>query len=370
MLVVLIAGLATTGAHAQDGWVRRFIQKTISDTTEPGKPSFRIYPTLGYAPETSVEVGLSSLFLFQAKGDTVNRLSEIQAFTFFTFQSQYGIWLDNAIYGDQDKWFFLGRVRFQRFPLMYYGIGPDVPDKEPALVDANYILVRQRILRRIRKNLFFGPEVDYQQLYNTQFNQPEDYVHDEPLGSNGTRNLGLGAALVYDNRHNVLNVRKGFFGELSFLRYDKDFGSHHSFQGVNLDVRSFHPLKTRNVLAWQVYGFFFTGNVPFNQLALMGGEMIMRGYYTGRYRDKNMIAAQVEHRWLPFSFSQRLGGAVFAGGAVVAPTITGFNAKHIRPSGGVGLRYLLFRKKDIYLRLDVGFTEDGPGFYLFTGEAF
>ena len=353
------------------GWIKRFIQKSISDTTSNGKPSFRIYPTLAYSPETSFEFGFSSLLLFQAKNDTLNRLSEIQAFTFITLEAQYGIWLDNAIYGHKDNWFVLGRTRFQRFPLLYYGIGPETTGNEPALIDANYILLRQRILRKIIPNLFVGPEVDYQQLYNTKFNQPEDHPEYElPSGTNGGRNLGLGAALVYDNRHNVLNVRKGLFGEISYLNYSKSLGSDHNFYGFNLDIRSSHPTSKRNVLAWQFLGNFFTGDVPFNQLALMGGEMIMRGYYSGRYRDKNMLAFQTEHRWLPFKFSKRIGGTVFAAAAVVAPQVSEFSWKHIRPSGGVGLRYLLFPKKDIFLRLDVGFTKEGPGFYLFTGEAF
>ena len=369
---LLLVGLEDVAVgQEKDGWFRRFVQKAISDTTSPGKPSFRVYPTLAYSPETSFEFGFSSLFLFQAKNDTLNRLSEVNAFTFITLEGQYGIWLDNAIYGDHDNWFVLGRTRYQRFPLLYYGIGPETDGEEPALIDANYVLLRQRVLRKIVPNLFLGPEVDYQLLYNTKFNQPENHdVYEPPTGSEGAHNLGLGAALVYDNRHNVLNVRKGLFGEISFLKYSPSIASDYNFYGFNLDLRSSHPTNSRNVLAWQVLGNFYSGDVPFNQLALMGGEMIMRGYYSGRYRDKNMIAAQAEHRWLPFKFSKRFGGAVFAAAAVVAPRINEFSWKHIRPSGGVGLRYLLFPKKDIYLRLDVGFTKEGPGFYLFTGEAF
>ncbi|WP_428661676.1 BamA/TamA family outer membrane protein [Runella sp.] len=360
----------TVPVIGQDGWVKRFIQKTISDTTAPGKPSFRFYPTLAYAPETGFEFGLSSLVLFQAKNDTLNRLSEVQAFGFVTVKGQYGLWIDNAIYGDRDNWFFLGRTRFQKFPLLYYGIGPETPGKEPALIDANYLLFRQRVLRKIIPNFFIGPELDYQQLYNTSFEQPEGHLYEKPLGTDGTINVGLGAAVVFDNRHNVLNVRKGFFGEISFLKYHPGIGSEYTFHGINLDVRSYHPTNQRNVLAWQVYGNFYSGNSPFNQLALMGGEMIMRGYYSGRYRDKSMIAAQVEHRWLPFGFSKRFGAVAFLGAAVVAPKISEFATKHIRTSGGIGLRYLLFPRRDIYLRLDVGFSEDGPNIYLFTGEAF
>jgi len=30
----------------------------------------------------------------------------------------------------------------------------------------------------------------------------------------------------------------------------------------------------------------------------------MRGYYLGRYRDKNLLAGQIEYRILPFGFSK------------------------------------------------------------------
>ncbi|QHS59379.1 BamA/TamA family outer membrane protein [Chitinophaga agri] len=355
----------------QNGWVNRQLNRFFNDTTSAAEKSFRIYPTLGYAPETGIELGASSLWLFRAKGDSTNRLSEVQAFTFFTFKAQYGLWIDNAIYGDKDKWFFLGRTRIQRFPLLYYGIGQHTEGENPAVVDANYILLRQRVLRKISRNLFFGPEIDYQHLYSVDFNQPEEGEHHLlPAGSNGTTNLGFGAALVYDNRHNVLNVRKGWFGELSYLGYHPSFASDFQFGSVNLDVRAFHPVKKNNVLAWQVLGNFISGKVPFNQLALMGGDMMMRGYYQGRYRDKNMLAAQVEYRMLPFSFSKRFGATVFAGTAAVAPELKAFQLDKTQFAGGAGLRYLLFPKKDIFLRLDVGMTREGPGFYFFTGEAF
>jgi hypothetical protein len=102
----------------------------------------------------------------------------------------------------------------------------------------------------------------------------------------------------------------------------------------------------------------------------MGGDMMMRGYYQGRYRDKNLLAAQVEYRILPFAFSKRWGAAVFAAASAVAPELRAFQLDKTQFAAGGGLRYLLFQKKDIFLRLDVGFTREGPGFYFFTGEAF
>ncbi|MHA4846442.1 BamA/TamA family outer membrane protein [Flavitalea antarctica] len=350
------------------GWI---VHHSLIDTTDPGQSSFRIYPTLAYSPETKLEIGFSTLYLFQAKKDTNNRISEINAFSFFTMQSQYGIWLDNAIYGDKDKWFILGRTRFQKFPLLYYGIGPDAPEEHPAVIDANYFILRQRVLRKIKPNLFLGPEVDYQNLFNTNVeHHADDPIKETPPGSDGSSNLGLGAALVYDNRHNVLNVRKGLFAELGVLSYSNKLASTSSFTGINADVRAYFPVTKKNVVAVQFTGNVYTGDVPFNQMALMGGEIMMRGYYYGRFRDKNMLASQVEYRLLPFSFSKRIGATAFLGTAAVAPGPGSFRLDNFKLAGGAGLRYLLFPKKDIFLRFDVGITKEGIGFYFFTGEAF
>ena len=129
-----------------------------------------IYPTLAYAPETSWEFGLSSLLVYYANQDTTNRLSEINGFTFFTLENQYGLWFDHAIYSDEDKWFLLGRIRFQSFPLFYHGIGNDTPEEYIARVDANQIFIKERILRKIRKDVFLGFETDFQRLSSVNFN--------------------------------------------------------------------------------------------------------------------------------------------------------------------------------------------------------
>jgi outer membrane protein assembly factor BamA len=225
------------------------------------------------------------------------------------------------------------------------------------------------VLRKIAPNLFLGLEGDFQRLYRASF---EPDLSPLPLGGAGTLNLGLGLGLVYDSRHNVLNEREAWFAELAFLSYQPAFGSEFSFNGWYGDLRWFHPITAdkKQVLAVQAIGTLMNGEVPFNQLALLGGEQMMRGYYSGRYRDKAYAAMQVEYRFLPFPFSKRLGGAAFLGIGGVAPQVAELNLRQFQPAGGIGIRYLVFPQKDIFMRLDVGFTREGPGFYIFTGEAF
>ncbi len=371
LILSLLILLSAEYVQAQS-FFSRYINSILMDTSDISKPQFLVYPTIAYAPETSWEIGLSSLYVYYAKRDTTNRLSEINGFTFVTLENQYGIWFDHAIYSDLDKWFFLGRIRIQSFPLFYHGIGMDSPKDYIALVDANQVLIKERVLRELRKNLYFGLEFDYQRISSVDFKIASEQQNiNLPLGNEGSDNFGLGLGLVYDDRHNVLNVRKGIFSELAYLKYMPIF-SDFGFQTIISDNRIYRPVGKNNVIAAQLLGQFNTGDVPFNQLALMGGDSMMRGYYLGRFRDRNQIATQVEYRMLPLplGFTDRLGAAAFAGAGTVFPDFSKAAIHKVVWSAGGGLRFLLFPKKDIYTRLDVAFTQEGTGFYFFIGEAF
>ncbi|WP_375586194.1 BamA/TamA family outer membrane protein [Cyclobacterium xiamenense] len=373
VLVFLLGILLTVRTAGAQSFLKRYINSFLNDTSDISRPQFLLYPTLAYAPETSWEIGFSALYVYYANRDTTHRLSEINAFTFFTLENQYGLWLDHANYGPGDRWFLLGRIRLQSFPLLYYGIGNDSPPDFLARVDANQVWVKERVLRKVRDNLFFGLEVDWQRMQQVEFipsGEGDELVL--PAGFRGSSNVGLGLGLVYDERHNVLNVRNGLFSELAIMRYNPFWESEFNFTSILSDNRIYRPMGKNNVLAAQLFGQFQSGTVPFNQLSLMGGESLMRGYYTGRYRDRNQVAGQIEMRFLPFAlgFTDRIGGALFAGAGQVFPEIGAFDWKRMVWSAGGGLRFLLFPKKDIYTRLDYAFTGEGSGFYFFIGESF
>ena len=370
ILVFSFSSLSSIQAQNKPGLVRRVVNSILFDTVASEKPKFIAYPTVAYAPETKWEFGISALYVYYAERDTANRLSEINAFTFFTLEQQFGLWLDHALYSDESKWFFLGKARIQRFPLIYYGIGPDVTGEELAVVNANSIAIRERVLRQIKDGFYIGLESDLTKLSKVSFDAADPAQFEEPVGARSYTNIGLGLGLVYDDRHNVLNVRKGFFGETGFLRYTDAWGSDFNFTSYFLDARYYVPVTKNQVFASQLFYNAVDGNAPFNQLALMGGESMMRGYYTGRYRDNAYLAAQAEYRFLPFSFSERWGAAAFASVGTVAEDTRSLDLSKLKVSGGAGVRFLLFKNKDIFTRFDVAFSEDGPGFYFFIGEAF
>lgn len=368
---LLLSLLSVQGVVAQsDNLVKRYLNNVLSESGDPSAPKLINYPTVAYAPETSWELGVSSLYVYSANRDLSNRLSEIKAFTFYTLENQYGFWLDHALYTDENKWFFYGRARYQSFPLFYYGIGRETPSEHIALIDGEYTLFRERLLRETLPSLYFGLELDYQGLNRVNYIDTETDFELPEVGAMGSNNLGIGLGLLYNNIHNAMNPREGLYSEWAFMNYNTAAGSDYNMTTYVIDNRLYRPVKENTVFAAQLYGQFTSGNAPFNMLALMGGESLMRGYYLGRYRDKNLVAGQVEYRILPFEFSKRWGASVFLAAGQVYGDEYGFNWDQFLPTGGAGIRYLIFPEKDIYTRIDVSFTEEGRGVYFFIGEAF
>ena len=373
-LIVWLVGIATSSfaqdEHETNGVLKRYFERFFGQAEDSTAAKLIHYPTLAYAPETSWEFGVSSLYVYSANRDLKNRLSEVKSFAFLTLENQYGLWLDHSLYSDENTWFFYGKARHQSFPLFYHGIGRNSPAEVQSVIDGEYLLIRERIMRETWPSLYCGLELDYQGLTGIEYsNSTEDFTEPD-VGSKGSRNMGVGLGVIYNNIHNAMNPRKGVYSEWGFLNYHSRDGRDFNFISYIADTRLYLPIRENTVLAMQGYSQLTTGNPPFNMLALMGGESLMRGYYLGRFRDKNLIAGQVEYRILPFSFSKRVGASFFMSIGQVFGDDRSFEWDQFLPAGGAGLRFLIFPEKDIYTRLDMAFTAEGSGIYFFIGEAF
>ncbi|GMQ30680.1 BamA/TamA family outer membrane protein [Algoriphagus confluentis] len=369
VLMVLFSG----NAKAQGNFVKRYFDTFIHDTADVAKPQFLAYPIIAYSPETNWEFGASGLYLFYAKQDTGNRLSEIVAQGFYTVENQYGGFLEHALYSDKNQWFFLGNLKYQSFPVSFYGTGIDSRLSDEQKVEAIQLVVKERVLKRASQNLYAGFELEFNRSVDVSFSGQTPVLHEDQLfGTAGSTNLGLGTGIILDTRHNVLNVRNGYFSEIAVLNFSKSLGSDFNFTYLVSDSRYFRTVRKNQIVALQLLGQFSWGSVPFNQLPQLGGPNLMRGYYQGRFRDNNYIVTQIEYRFLPLplGFSRRIGAALFASTGTVFSAFADLEKKDFRGAIGAGLRFLLFPKKDVYVRADYALTREGGGFYLFIGEAF
>ena len=93
----------------------------------------------------------------------------------------------------------------------------------------------------------------------------------------------------------------------------------------------------------------------------------MRGYYKGRFRDKDILAVQAEYRVM---VTKRIGVAGFAGLAEVFPGFADFKLNNIKYSVGTGVRYVVNKREGTTLRLDMAWGRASFGLYITAQEAF
>ena len=87
LLSLINLGFYSQEINSSSNVLLKYINKIINDTNDLSAPKFMNYPTLAFSPETNWEIGLSSLYIYSAKRDLKNRLSEIKAFTFYKLES-------------------------------------------------------------------------------------------------------------------------------------------------------------------------------------------------------------------------------------------------------------------------------------------
>ena len=111
------------------------------------------------------------------------------------------------------------------------------------------------------------------------------------------------------------------------------------------------------------------GTVPFDQMPVIGGSRIMRGYSAGRFRDRWVAAAQGEYR-SPF-WLERVGGVAFAGVGVAGGSLARLGEGRPFPSFGIGGRLQVDPVQRSALRVDYAIGAYGfGGLYVGFNQAF
>jgi outer membrane protein assembly factor BamA len=338
-----------------------------SDSIHQRKIKILPFPDIGYAPETRWYVGGVALFTYKIYKDTITRTTNFKIEFNYTQNKQSILSSHYNIFLRGDSYYFFGDNSFQKFPENFWGIGSNTPDSNLERYDAYRLELNNSFLKQIRKNIYVGPTYRMQYIYKITPLSGGILESDNITGAKGGLSSGLGYTINWDKRDNILNPGKGLFFSLSNIYFGKAFKSDFSFVRIEADLRKYLRVYPRHILALQAYGIFNRGNPPFRLMALMGGENMMRGYYQGRYRDKNYLAFQAEYRmpvWKIFG----LTGFTSAGD--VASSISSFAIGNFKLLYGLGIRIKVDKRDNVNLRFDYAMGKNTSGLYVVFGEAF
>jgi hypothetical protein len=355
------------------------------DTTAPVKDSmskfdrfnqkaeglFKILPVpiFSYSTEQGNTFGLAKFNLFDlSKKDTISKPSKLSGIVTFSSKGRINASLSTELVYNENKNIVLSYVNYRKQPEYIFGIGNDVVKEDVEEVEYDRFKFFTTALWRVKENLYVGVPLDIASYFNVEPDSASFLIKNNVAGLNGGFSLGTGLALAYDSRDNRYNTYKGGYAIGTLIFHPEFLGSVYEFTRFELDVRKFFNPWLKHVIALQATTTSATGNTPFYELAQMGGDKQMRGYYLGAYRDKVLVDGQVEYRMPIWNI---FGMTAWVGTGRVANSYNSLSLDGFKLSYGLGLRIRVDSKHNTNLRVDFGFGQNGiKGTYISFAEAF
>lgn len=330
--------------------------------------SLLIFPVLYYTPETKIAGGvLGGYYFYPSNNPDYSKPSSVTLELLYTELEQFKTEITFDIFLSSYRNRLTGAAGYSKFPSKFWGIGNyTAAENETLFIPQSYWL-NVSYKRKIIEGLFIGLDYEFNHK-NVTFDDPAGAIGLESIsGRTGGTVSRAGLTLNADSRDHLMFPTTGSYFQAQFFFSDRALGSDFDFTTLNLDFRKYGLLSDEIVLAGQMFSSLNWGDIPFYYSAFMGGKYLMRGYYEGRYRDGGILAFQAECR-LPIYW--RIGAALFAGIAQVAPGPGDFRMNAFKFAYGAGLRLLWDKEQKLNIRLDMGFAEDQASLYVTIGEAF
>jgi len=373
VVVVLMASLGDTSAFAQKKLIKKLFSND-SDTTRSS--SFLALPVVGYAQETGLEFGAVSLYSFYTdRQDTLTRASRLTGVATFTTKSQSNFQLKSDIWSPGNKFHYTSELRYKNFPFNFYGTGNETFKTNEDRITQKLFRMNAGVEKRFGKITYTGLNASYDSYRFTDKVKGGIFTTNPSLiDRDGGQVVFFGISQIIDNRNSNTYTTKGSYLKLNYSYAPEFFGGNNFDGGMfEADLRSFKSLSKKVVIGINgLYQTIGNGRTPFYLLPQLGNDEIMRGYYTGRYRDENLLALQGELR---VRLNPRFGFVGFAGtGSVYGAD--NFKIADLKPSVGGGFRYFFDIEKGLSVRMDYAFGEKRigeerqKGFYLSFGESF
>lgn len=373
-MLVLISLFISLSTHAEllpnrqqiDGWLNalgggdRFDESKTID--------WGLLPGPFYTPEMGIGIGTALIGLYRLdKKDKITQPSSIGLSGFASSTGAFGVNFTNYNFVDHDQWRLFVSGTLNNIPTYYWGqgyaAGKNNHNKEK--YHSQEFQITPRALYRVADATYAGLGWNFSSI---NASAPDDGIKryfPHSIGGSSVVNSGISAYISYDTRDFLPNAQHGQAIEAIYSYFSPNFGSDTRFQSNELQYAYYHQLNEKNVVALDNYARVTTGDVPWNQLSLLGNSHRMRGYYEGRYRDNNIFTTQLELR---HKLDWRHGIVGWVGTGTLSNTPSSLGEGHWLPTVGAGYRFEF--KPRMNVRLDFGVGRNSTGFYFQVGEAF
>lgn len=331
-------------------------------------------PYASYSPQTKLAFGVAGGYQFKWPGmsrDSLTRPSYLAVNATYTQKGQWVAFVGTSLFSPRNRWWTTAAVSAGYFPVFYFGTGPRTAAADTNLMQNRFRSADLRLLRQVANRLFVGPNLRLLSISHLKWQFPVRIPAALP-GGRGGMNAGIGATAIYDARNSSTTPTRGRYAQVEFLINDPLWGSDFSYAKLVADARIYVPVRRgRDVIALAAYGEFSGSGVPIQTMAMLGNattQVIMRGVYLGRFRDRHSLVAQADYRG---HLKGRFGCVIFGSGGNVFGSPGNGLFDRVKFTYGAGLRFNVNPADPLNLRADVTLTSfGGGGLSLGATEAF
>ncbi len=345
-------------------WIGKYLANTNKQSDKPFDFSVLFGPS--YSAATSLGIGATASGLYSwDRSDKSLPKSNVSVFANASIAGMLSLGVRGNNFLPHDKYRLDYQVFVFTFPSNFWGIGYEngVDDANKGTYERVKFQFKPSFLFRLsrKKSVFLGPVVDIEWVNSFGFTDISKLEGQDPT----IANYGFGFNFSYDTRDFVLNAYKGNYFRWEQMTYPGALGNKYQFSYTDLTYCAYRQIWKGGVLAMELHSLFNYGDVPWTMMAQVGVQGRMRGYYEGRYRDRNILEGQVELRQ---RIKGRHGIAVWGGMANVFPGFKDIYWNQTLPNYGIGYRWEF--KERVNVRFDFGFTKNSPNFTFNINEAF
>ncbi len=359
------AGLLPDRAQI-DGWLKGLGSDNQFDASKG--IDWGVMPGPFYTPELGLGLGAAVVGMYRPDAaDSVSQNSTLSLTGFVSSTGAFGAGFENYSFFAQDRWRFYLNGSLKNMPTYYWGdgYGAGKNDNHKQEYTSKEFALAPTVLRRLAADTYFGlgwslsaqDAASVKDVWKGNFQRAP--------GGTSVFSSGASATLSYDTRDFVPNPSRGQVADLTYTHYSPDLGGDDRFDVLESRYGLYYPFNDKTVLAWDLYGRFTQGDVPWNMMSLLGNDQRMRGYYEGRYRDRDAVSTQLEYRR---KLDWRHGFVAWLGTGTLAHRSGDLGKGAWLPSVGAGYRFEF--KPRMNVRLDFGVGKSSSGFYFQVGEAF
>lgn len=359
LMVAAVSWLLMTPAYADS--------READVGEEERKNNLLIIPFPIYTPETRAAMTLTGIYHF--RDSDADRPAMLMAFLAYSQQNQFRIAANGRSWLAYKRLHASGGVGFSDWPDQFYGIGVDNTEDDEENYTLRDLSMRFALQHRITQHWKAGGGLHFRR-WDIADTVAGGLLETEGIaGADGGHVFGIGPVATYDSRDDAFFPRDGRYVRFSAAFFPGAL-SDYRFRRFRMDFRRYVPVGDHGAMALRQFASFVRGDAPFMYLSKigdMGESSLGRGYYSGLFRERDLGAVQAEYRT---RIRGRLGGALFAGAAVIGHDLVRGEDLSVKPSGGAGLRFRIGGGETINLRLDFAVGKDSTGVYFNILESF